>query len=101
MELIPLFYVPLAVMMGFGLHYVLFRPRAPKGPTTRLTRRPAAILMPLISLPVWVTLCYAFKLLTWKPFAADFPGSVRATNFLLLCGSALIGMWMSVRVRQR
>jgi hypothetical protein len=45
----------------------------------------------LAALALWFAACVAVKLLTWKPFAGDAPGSVEATNALLLAGSAVLG----------
>jgi len=95
MDTISLVYVPLALLAGFAIHHMLFRSRVANSPTPNGKPRLVAVVPPLICLPIWVTLCYGFKLLTWKPFAGDTPGSVELTNVLLLAGSALIGVWIS------
>ena len=101
MDTISLIYVPLALLAGFAIGYMFLRCRAPNSPTPKGKRRLVAVVPPLVCLPFWVALCYGFKLLTWKPFAGDTPGSVELTNVLLLAGSALIGVWISARLRKQ
>ncbi|HWX37296.1 MAG TPA: hypothetical protein VNZ53_59020 [Steroidobacteraceae bacterium] len=101
MDTISLIYVPPALLAGFALHYAVFRSRVPNSQTPKLARRLVAVVVPLICLPFWVALCFGFKLLTWKPFAGDTPGSIALTNILLLAGSALVGVWISARLRQQ
>jgi hypothetical protein len=100
LDTIPPIYVPIALLTGIAFHRALFRLRVSDSQTPKLARRLVAVVLPLISLLFWVGLCYGFKLLTWKPFAGDVPGSVELTNVLLLAGSALVGVWISVRLRQ-
>jgi hypothetical protein len=99
METLSEMYVLLAVPAGFALHRVLFRSRVRSGPKPRLPPRLLAVVVPLIGLLLWAALCFGFKLLTWKPFAGDTPGSVALTNGLLLTGSALAGVWISARLK--
>jgi hypothetical protein len=101
MDTISLIYVPVALLAGFGFHYALLRSRVPSSQRPKLARRLVAVMLPLTCLPLWVALCYGFKLLTWAPFAGDTPGSVQLTNVLLLAGSALIGVWISVRLKHQ
>jgi len=101
MDTISLIYVPLALLAGFATHYILFRSHVANSPMPKRKRRLVTVVAPLICLPFWVALCYGFKLLTWKPFAGDTPGSIELTNVLLLAGSALIGVWISVRLRKQ
>ena len=98
MDTISLIYAPIALLGGFAFHHAVFRSRVPNSQTANLPRRLMAVVLPLVCLPFWLSLCYGFKLLTWKPFAGDAPGSVELTNALLLAGSALIGVWISVRL---
>ena len=100
METVPLIDVPIALLAGFVFHNSMIRFRVPNGRTPKLPRRRVAVVVPLICLPLWVGLCYGFKLLTWRPFAGDIPGSVELTNVLLIAGSALIGVWISARLRR-
>jgi hypothetical protein len=100
MDTISLIYVPIALLAGFAFHHALFRSRVPNSQTPKWPRRLALIGLPLIGLMFWVGLCYGFKLLTWKPFAGDRAGSVEITNVLMLAGSALVGVWISIRLRR-
>jgi biotin transporter BioY len=101
MDVLSLAYVPFALLAGFILHFTVFRSRAQSRPAASFARRLTAVIVPLLCLTVWIALCYGFKLLTWKPFAGDAPGSISLTNVLLIVGSALTGMWISLRVRSR
>ena len=92
--------IPIALLAGFAFHRALFRSRAPSSQMPKAPRRLLVIVLPLICLLFWVGLCLGFKLLTWKPFAGDVPGSVELTNGLLLFGSAWVGVWISARLRQ-
>jgi hypothetical protein len=49
----------------------------------------------IVALIVWNAICMLFKILTWKPFAGDVPGSVEATAMLLFTGSAAAGFFVS------
>jgi hypothetical protein len=100
MDMISPIYVPIAVLAGFACHHALFRSRVSNTKTPELPRRLIAVVLPLVCLLFWVGLCYGFKLLTWKPFAGDTPRSVELTDVLLLAGSAFVGVWISVRLRQ-
>jgi hypothetical protein len=101
MDTISMIYVPPALLAGFAFHYALFRSRVPNSQTPKLVQRLVGVVVPLICLAFWIALCYGFKLLTWKPFAGDAPGSVELTNVLLLVGSALVGVWISTRLRKQ
>lgn len=92
--------VPIALLAGFALHRALFRSRIPSSRTARARPGLATVGLPLVCLLLWVGLCFGFKLLTWKPFAGDAPGSIELTNFLLLGGAAFVGGWISARLRQ-
>ena len=93
-------YVPISAAAGFVLHRAVLRSRARDGQTPKPPPQWSAIVLPLFCLIAWIALCYAFKLLTWKPYAGDAPGSVGLTSTLMLVGSALVGAWTSARLRQ-
>jgi hypothetical protein len=99
-DIVSPIYIPLAALAGFAFHYLVVSSGA-NNHRRRLARRLAVVvvLLPLICLVLWVCLCYGFKLLTWRPFGGDAPGSVAMTNVLLLAGSALVGVWISARLR--
>jgi hypothetical protein len=97
-NVISLAYVPLALLAGFAFHFAVFRSRARSRPTGGWSQKFTAVVVPVLSLTTWIVLCYGLKLLTWKPFTGDAPGTVVLTNMLLLTGSALAGSWISLRL---
>lgn len=100
MAMMFLIGVPISLLAGFAFHRTWSSTRITKNPPPKLRQRLVAVGLPLICLCVWVGLCVAVKLLTWKPFAGDTPGSVELTNVLLVAGAVLAGVWMSVRLEQ-
>jgi hypothetical protein len=101
MDANSLIYVPIAIMAVLVAHRAVRRSNLPNSHRTPVPQQWVAAVLPLIWLLVWVGLCLGVKLLTWKPFAGDSPGSVELTNFLLLAGSTLAGAWISARLRQQ